>query len=195
VIAGLKPAALVRLPYGLVGDVRDRGGAELCRRLNLSVLTLREGATGVLALLYRRKTLARKLGTGAGSRYLRALGYPGGCLEGCLSFLKKRFGEPAFPHEVGIFLGYPLEDVIGFSGGKPSPYNCRGYWRVYGRPEKAERTFAYMDAARLNLVEEIFTGTDGANSVTGPENIKPLRVGIAATSLGNFQNLIRRRVI
>jgi hypothetical protein len=195
VIAGIRPAALVRLPRELAGDVWDKGGAELCRTLNLSVLTLREGATGALALLYRQKVLARKVSAGAGSRYLRALGYPGGCLEGCLSFLKKRFGEPAFPHEVGVFLGYPLEDVIGFSRGKPSPYNCRGYWRVYGRPEKAERTFAYMDAARLNLIQEVITGTDGAISVTGPEIISPWRAGIAATSLGNFQNLIRRRVI
>jgi hypothetical protein len=199
VIAGIKPAALVRLPGGLVGDVWDRGGAELCRTLNLSILTLRESSTGTLVLLYRRKILARKTGAGAGSRYLRALGYPGGRLEGCLSFLKKRFGEPAFPHEVGVFLGYPLEDVIGFSRGEPSPYSCRGYWRVYGRPEKAERTFAYMDAARLNLVQEIFTGMDGGarfGAVTGmPENIKPLRTGIAATSLGNFRSLIRRRVI
>jgi hypothetical protein len=199
VIAGIKPAALVRLPRSLVGDVWNRGGAELCGTMKLSVLTLREGAAGVLALLYRRKILARKVGAGAGSRYLRALGYPAGRLEDCLSFLKKRFEEPAFPHEVGIFLGYPLEDVIGFSRGKPSPYNCRGYWRVYGRPEKAERTFAYMDAARLNLVQEILAGTDGDAGfgvlAGAPENTRPLRTGFAATSLGTFRNLIRRRVI
>ena len=200
VIAGLKPASLVRLPRQLVEDVWDRGGAELCRALNLSVLTLREGVTGALALLYRQKILARRVGTGAGSRYLCALGYPGGSgLEGYLSFLKKRFGEPAFPHEVGVFLGYPLEDVISFSRGKPSPYGCRGYWRVYGRPEKAERTFAYMDAARLNLVREIFTGmNDGASrgTVTGMTgNNKLSLTGITATSLGDSQDLIRRRVI
>ncbi|MDR2160067.1 MAG: DUF3793 family protein [Treponema sp.] len=199
VIAGIKPAALVRLPWKLVEDVREEGGTELCRTLNLSVLKLREGVTGTLTLLYRQRILTRKVSTGAGARYLRALGYPGGpYLEGYLSFLKERFEEPAFPHEVGIFLGYPLEDVISFSTGKSSPHNCRGYWQVYGRPEKAERTFAYMDAARLNLVKEIFTGNTGVNAKAAggmPENIKPSSTGITATSLGNFRDLIRRRVI
>ncbi|MDR1900224.1 MAG: DUF3793 family protein [Treponema sp.] len=168
VIAGIRPAALVRLPRKLIQDVWEGGGAELCRALNLSVLTLREGVTGALVLLYRQRVLTRRIGTGAGSRYLCAMGYPGGAgLEGYLSFLKKRFEEPAFPHEVGVFLGYPLEDVISFSMGKPSPYSCRGYWKVYCRPEKAERTFAYMDAARLNLVREIFAGSL-------PENIMPV---------------------
>jgi hypothetical protein len=199
VIAGLKPAALIRLPRSLVGDVWDKGGAELCRTLNLSILTLREGVTGALTLLYRQKILARRISAGARSRYLCALGYPGGSdLEGYLSFLKKRFEEPAFPHEVGVFLGYPLADVINFSRGKPSPYSCRGYWQVYGRPEKAERTFAYMDAARLNLVREIVTGTDdGANhgALTGMPGNKLSLMGITVTSLGNSQDLIRRRVI
>jgi hypothetical protein len=160
VIAGIKPAALVRLPRSLMRAAWEEGGAGLCASLGLSVLELREGAGGVLALLYRQGLLARKLRGGAGARYLRSLDYPGGpVLEGYLSFLKKRFAGPGFPHEVGVFLGYPLEDVICFSAGKPSPYACRGYWKVYHRPEKAERTFAYMDAARIALMKELFSGS------------------------------------
>ena len=56
-----------------------------------------------------------------------------------------------------------------------------------------------MDAARLNLVREIFTGmNDGANrgAVTGMTgNNKLSLAGITATSLGDSQDLIRRRVI
>jgi hypothetical protein len=50
-------------------------------------------------------------------------------------------------------------DVIGFCSGKPSPYGCRGYWQVYHRPERAQRTFAWMDAARLKLTEEFLSKT------------------------------------
>jgi hypothetical protein len=153
VITGLKPAALIRLPRQILQTVWENGGANICSSLGLSVLILREGTAGGLVLLYRRGLLARKLRAGPGVRYLRSLSYPAGPgLEGFLSFLKKRFAEPGFPHEVGIFLGYPLEDVINFSAGKPSPYACRGYWKVYHRPEKAERTFMYMDAARLYVM-------------------------------------------
>jgi hypothetical protein len=86
--------------------------------------------------------------------------YPAGSgLGGYLSFLKKRFAEPGFPHEVGVFLGYPLEDVISFSAGKSGPCVCCGYWKVYHRPEKAERTFVYMDAARLYTLRGLFSGS------------------------------------
>jgi hypothetical protein len=157
VVAGIKPAALVRLPRSLAWE---RGGEKLCADLGLSALILREGAGGMLALFYRRGLLTRKLRSGAAARYLRSLHYPAGTgLEGYLSFLKTRFAGPGFPHEVGIFLGYPLEDVICFSAGKPSPYHCRGYWKVYHRPEKAERTFVYMDEARLALMKELFSGS------------------------------------
>ena len=46
-----------------------------------------------------------------------------------------------FPHEIGLFLGYPLEDVKGFiiNAGKNS--KSTGYWKVYGDVEKSERIF------------------------------------------------------
>lgn len=45
----------------------------------------------------------------------------------------------SFPHEVGLFLGYPLEDVIGFE--KNLGKNCKycGLWKSYGNPEKAKK--------------------------------------------------------
>jgi hypothetical protein len=156
VIAGIKPASLIRLDR----DFWNKGGAGLCSSRGLSVLPLREGPGGTLVLLYRQGLLARKLRGGAAARYLRSLQYPAGTgLDGYLSFLQNRFAGPGFPHEVGVFLGYPLEDVICFSAGKPSPYKCRGYWKVYRRPEKAERTFVYMDAARITLMKELFSGS------------------------------------
>ena len=42
-------------------------------------------------------------------------------------------GSKIFPHEMGLLLGYPVEDVTGFMvhGGKNSLYS--GYWKVYAR--------------------------------------------------------------
>jgi hypothetical protein len=160
VIAGIKPASLVRLSRHLMLDAWDREGPALCSSLGLSVLPLKEGPGTMLTLFYRQGILARKLRGGAAARYLRSLDYPASAgMEGYLSFLKRRFAGPDFPHEVGVFLGYPLEDVICFSAGQQSPYDCRGYWKVYRRPEKAERTFAYMDEARLALMKELFFGS------------------------------------
>jgi hypothetical protein len=159
-IAGIKPAALVLIPgsHGLAGIWKNTGGA-LCLGWDISALPLREGKGGILVLLYRQRQLAKKITTGAAARYLSSLDYPADQgLEACLEHLKNHFNNmestKPFPHEIGIFLGYPLGDVIGFcsdqycAGGSL----CCGYWKVYHRPEKAKRTFARMDAARMALV-------------------------------------------
>jgi hypothetical protein len=155
-IAGIKSASLIRIPRRLGRAWADWGG-ELCGSMDTAALGLRESEGGVLVLIFRRRTLARKVLTGIPARYLLSLSYPvASGLDPCLAELKSRFAIPGqFPHEVGIFLGYPPEDVISFCSGKTSPHVCPGYWKVYHRPERARRTFAYMDAARVKLVEEL----------------------------------------
>jgi hypothetical protein len=156
VIAGIKSASLIRIPHPGLDRAWKIWGAGVCVSMGIEALPLRESPLGTLALLFRRRRLMRKTMTGVSARYLGSLNYPvASGLDPCLSCLKGRFEQPGrFPHEVGVFLGYPLEDVIAFSSGKPSPYACHGYWKVYHRPERAQRAFARMDAARLRLVRE-----------------------------------------
>ncbi|MFP3042956.1 DUF3793 family protein [Treponema primitia] len=154
-IGGIKPASLVRLPRNGLDRAWNTWGEEICRALDISAAFLRESSAGVLVLLYRRCLLRKVLHSPSG-RYLGSLSYPiGSGLDSCLEHLENRFFNHAiFPHEVGIFLGYPPEDVIAFCAGKPSPYDCCGYWKVYHRPEKAKRTFAHFDRVRLKIVGE-----------------------------------------
>ena len=46
-----------------------------------------------------------------------------------------------FPHEVGLFLGYPLEDVQGFEADSRA-FKYAGTWKVYGDPAEAARRMA-----------------------------------------------------
>ena len=56
--------------------------------------------------------------------------------------LMKRIDEYVeFPHEIGLFLGYPPEDVCGFIENKAQNCKCVGCWKVYGDVERAQRTF------------------------------------------------------
>ncbi len=41
------------------------------------------------------------------------------------------FRQEEFPHEIGIFLDYPLGDVIGFIKNSGQNYKCAGCWKVY----------------------------------------------------------------
>ena len=47
-----------------------------------------------------------------------------------------------FPHEIGLFLGYPPEDVYGFIENKADGFKCVGCWKVYGDARAAQKTFA-----------------------------------------------------
>lgn len=63
--------------------------------------------------------------------------------DSCLVHLRRRLAEGGeFPHEIGLFLGYPPEDVDGFIKNKACGFKCVGCWKVYGDREKAEKTFS-----------------------------------------------------
>lgn len=55
-----------------------------------------------------------------------------------------------FPHEIGFFLGYPYEDVLGFIENRGQNYLEVGPWKVYANQNQARRTFArYRRCARI----------------------------------------------
>ncbi len=65
-------------------------------------------------------------------RYLESIGYKYNNLDEAVECLKIRINETSeFPHEIGLFLGYPLEDVLGFIENKGRNYKACGHWKVY----------------------------------------------------------------
>ena len=74
---------------------------------------------------------------------LRERGYITETPERCIVRLIKRMAEyEVFPHEIGLFLGYPPEDVCGFIENKACNCKCCGCWKVYSDAETAQKTFA-----------------------------------------------------
>lgn len=49
--------------------------------------------------------------------------------------------DSEFPHEIGLFLGYPAEDVKGFIENKAASSKCSGCWKVYGDEQTAMNLF------------------------------------------------------
>ncbi len=47
-----------------------------------------------------------------------------------------------FPHEIGLFLGYPPEDVQGFIENRADGCKYAGCWKVYGDADAARKIFA-----------------------------------------------------
>lgn len=84
---------------------------------------------------YKKELLEQAMMSGKVSAFLSSYGYPVySGLENNLKHLQTRLEQPDFPHEVGIFLGYPLKDVLGFINGD-IPFCIKGLWKVYAEPE------------------------------------------------------------
>ena len=63
--------------------------------------------------------------------------------------LKAKFARSdEFPHEVGVFLGYPLEDVKGFIANGGKNCKCVGCWKVYCDECEAKKRFAAFQKCR-----------------------------------------------
>lgn len=90
----------------------------------------------------------RDLADSAAQDILRECGY-GKCsrAESCLSCLIGRLRNNAdFPHEVGLFLGYPPEDVRGFIENRASGFKLIGCWKVYGDVDAARKKFESFES-------------------------------------------------
>ena len=124
----------------LLGEIRAFNRHYLSRGLCLLPLRFTEGKA--LLYLYRPAALRRDLREQTAEALLADAGYPCGSCGGCVARLVRRMREGAeFPHEVGLFLSYPPEDVKGFIENRAANAKCTGVWKVYGDERQARQTF------------------------------------------------------
>ncbi len=138
------------LKTGNLFTVKDAGSAkeeirDINRRINgygLRMVPMRHSRGKVLVYLYRPDRLKADLENPAAAWILKRLGYPVENSEKCVAVAARHLREDAsFPHEIGLFLSYPPEDVQGFMDHPTEGVKAVGCWKVYGDQESAERTF------------------------------------------------------
>ena len=141
-LAGLKTGSLFTCPFQsemqIRADIEQLNERLAPKGVQLRILRLRRRA---LLYLYRPSHLQKDFAEDDVAEILSAYGYSAGDVEGCIS----RLGEKIcacedFPHEIGLFLGYPAEDVRGFIEG--GACKCVGCWKVYGDADSARQRFA-----------------------------------------------------
>ena len=103
------------------------------------------GKTGrrTLIYMYRPEKLRADLSDETARKILSERGYPIGNAEECVCKLAQKIrNSDEFPHEIGLFLGYPPEDVEGFEENGGACCKCVGCWKVYGDECLAKKKFA-----------------------------------------------------
>ncbi len=110
----------------------------------------------VLLLVYDRRLLEKALFSEEALAILRPLGYEeaGGSVLSFIERLKRRFAE-GFPHEIGLFLGYPPHDVRGFMADGGRGAVASGYWKVYANVAEAMETFGAFRRAEQDAAMEL----------------------------------------
>ena len=103
-----------------------------------------------LVLVYRPLMLAEILKQSEIREFLGQFGYQDFSVEGAVAYLKSRISLEGgqFPHEIGVFLGYPLADTRGFIENRGQNDLLCGEWKVYHEPEKARKIFANLQKCR-----------------------------------------------
>lgn len=146
-LANLKTASLFTVPAEGREAVENWKRILAGKGVMLTILREREGR--LLVYIYRERRLRQDLSHPEARCILCREGYRWETLQEALETLKQRLGKgEGFPHEIGLFLGYPPEDVQGFIQHRGRNCKCTGCWKVYGDEQQAVRQFARFKKCR-----------------------------------------------
>lgn len=153
VLKGLKAANTICLPEHQLKNVPS-----LLEPKNIHMKVLYRGNQGAVVLIYREKRLLMVVNQVKSCAYLLEQGYRPIHVTESIDRLQDRVesyykGNMEFPHELGLFLEYPLEDIIEYRKQKGKKFIINGYWKVYGQAERARNIFHAYDEARIELLK------------------------------------------
>ena len=158
-LANLKTAGLFNYAFSTEDGLEQclLAGNLLLNGKGVFLETLRVEDSQALILVYRKSKLKEDLQKNGVAEFLFTYGYQSNSVEACLRHIKHRLGlRKEFPHEIGVFLGYPLEDVAGFIKNGGQNCKCTGCWKVYGNECEAMRLFARYRKCR-DIYQKLFT--------------------------------------
>lgn len=156
-LAGIKTGNLVACPMRDEKEL-EKSVRELNKSLSkkgLVLIPLRKKGERALLYLVRLDRLKEDLNHHIAQKLLEEKQYPKENPILCIRELIRRLNEDEdFPHEVGLFIGYPAEDVEGFVKQGTTCAKCIGHWVVYGDEEEAKKRFAQYKKCRQVYMEQ-----------------------------------------
>lgn len=157
-ITGLKVSNLL-----IVSADKEEPVREVLNRSGISYYRLLVTADKITFLLFRRAQLERLLRRNEIRRFFARQGYGECSLGRILRTFQLRYEtymgtRQSFPHEMGLLLGYPLEDVRGFMENEGKYFLHAGYWKVYGNMPEKLKLFRKYEVAKETLLQLVAKG-------------------------------------
>ncbi|MGN0379874.1 MAG: DUF3793 family protein [Butyrivibrio sp.] len=167
-LAGLKSASLFRYYF----KDKDKAGAEIeatGKKLigcGVYVEIMRWDSDAALIYAYRLSRLKEEIKSPKVGKMLAYYGYPKDDVLLCIACLKgKLCNDACFPHEIGLFLGYPPEDVKGFIENKGENCKCCGAWKAYCNEKEKNRMFCKLKKCS-EICRKVYTKSGDITQVT-----------------------------
>lgn len=174
VLQGAKPANLVCLANKRRSCGRNlyhlwkQHGRALLDQSGLQVKVLADRGSSILLLLYCPLALEALLALKSVQVILGRAGYEAPSdMELVLRELELRMAGEGFPHEVGVFLGYPLKDVVGFMGWAQLSFTCQGPWKIFGNPTESLRLAETHRECRWRMSQQLDSGCNPHECLKG----------------------------
>lgn len=152
-MAGLKTGNMFNCPLKSKEELKEN-----IRKLNkilvprgVRILPLKISKDKALLYMYRPTLLRNDLNDTLAIKILSDMDYPIDNTDCCIvKLIDKLKAYEDFPHEIGLFLGYPAEDVHGFIKNCAKCAKCVGTWKVYGDEKQAIKKFkAYKKCTKV----------------------------------------------
>lgn len=150
-LASLKTANLFSLDTGSEENLEanvDRLNSRLEIK-GVQLMILKKEGNRALIYVCRKKHLQEDLEKPGVASFMELYGYESTDADKAIETLAERLKNvDDFPHEIGLFLGYPLGDVIGFIANAGRNSKCSGCWKVYCNECQAIKKFAQFEKCR-----------------------------------------------
>ncbi len=157
-LAGLKTSNLLIVPKDQEDKVRF-----VLRHSGLLGYRLVYDRHRVIFLVFNKDKLISYLAKPEVKEFLSSYGYRTDAFGYLLRNFQNRYDSYVhkrdnFPHEMGVFLGYPLCDVVGFIQNGGDGFVLSGYWKVYKNATEAQKLFEKFDIVKDDMVRMVFKG-------------------------------------
>lgn len=144
VLMGSKPAEIISLPK--FDDKKNnkidmiKAHFSVCKKLELRFIN--EHKENVKILFYNKDSIESYVSDHRNKKFLKSLGYPTHLeTKDYIDLMVEKIEQGIIPDEIGVILGYPLKDIIGFIGHPSLKLTKVNGWRVYGDPKVSDMRY------------------------------------------------------
>lgn len=158
VIAGVKISNLLIVPDSKASQAR-----KLLENTDILCKELLTTETQTTFLVYKQEKVERYLERKKVRNLLQQLGYNSWNINSLLEKIGEKYQSymkhgGVFPHEMGLLLGYPAEDVTGFIEHKGKNFLYSGYWKVYKNLPAKKKLFCQYEQAKETILQLMCCG-------------------------------------